>query len=111
MRLKPKSLCIYLDRNGRFQVFDPRKLPASEAQVDLNDIAVAVINAGHQGIKIDESRLSNGKYVQAIAVRLDTYEGIIFNGLKAAFERKEPLPSPDAVLDLLKISCSWGDKS
>lgn len=106
--LETTSVGLYLNRNGGLDVLNPDNLPASEAQEVLNDIAIAVIVAGYEGIKIDETRLSNGKYVQVIAANMTTYEGLIFQGLKAAFDRNEPLPRPDEILALLKISYSSG---
>ena len=103
-----QSMGIYLNRNGGVDMFDPNHLPASEDQEELNNIAIAVINAGYQGIKIDESRLSNGKYVHAIAGRMDTHEGVLFQYLKQAFERNEQLPSPEHVLACLSAAYAFG---
>ncbi len=106
-----QSMGIYLNRNGGVDMFDPDHLPASEDQEELNNIAIAVINAGYQGIKIDESRFSNGKYVQVIAGRLDTPEGVLLQHLKEAFERNEQLPSPELVLARLSVAYAFGDRN
>jgi len=100
---------VYLNRNGGIDLFDPAKLPASEDQEALNNIAIAIINAGYDGVRIDESRFSNGKYVQVIACRMDTYEGVILQGLKEAWEHNEQLPSPEHVLACLSVAYVFGD--
>ena len=94
MRLKPKFICVYLDRSGK-------------AQYDLDNIAIAIIDAGYQGIKIDK-RFSNGKHVHAFAGNTGTPEGVIMQELAAAFSREEPLPSPVQVLVRIKAAYALG---
>jgi len=106
--LDTKSMGVYLDRNGGVTVFDPDHLPASEERMELLDIAVAIIAAGYEGVKIDETRFSNGKYVHAFAGNMGTPEGVIMQELAAAFSREEPLPSPVQVLVRLEAAYALG---
>ena len=91
------SVIFYLDQSDKMKIIDSSSLRHSDDLNPLMLIAVAVINAGFDGVIIDEQRLANGRYFQALNTNIATPEGRIL----AALSKVEPtkLPTPKAVLE------------
>ena len=92
-----KSVIFYLDRSDTVQIIDPSTLSHSDGLNPIMLIAAAVINAGYDGVIVDEQRMANGRYFQALNTNSATPEGRIL----AALCKIDPsqLPSPQDVLD------------
>jgi hypothetical protein len=91
------SLLLYLDRSNSIQVVDSESLPHTDGLSPIMLIAAAVMRAGYDGVVIDQYRMANGRYFQALNANNATPEGRIL----AALCKIDPsqLPSPEDVLD------------
>ena len=65
------------------------------------NIVVDIINAGYEGVVIDEQRLSNGRYFHALNANLATPEGRIVSGLQSSFEAGEEIPTAREVIEAI----------
>ncbi len=92
------SVIIYLDRNNNFQIIDPDCVPHSDDINPLQQIVIDVINAGYEGVVIDEKRLTNGRYFQVISVNETTPEGQLISKLSESYRQGASLPASDTVL-------------
>jgi hypothetical protein len=96
------SIVFYHDHGDVMHIIDPDALPHHDTIHPLLDIAVAVINAGYAGVRIDECRLSNGRYMQCLNVNHATPEGRILDAIGTEFASSGDWPLPDAVVDLIR---------
>ena len=94
------SILFYLDRSESLQVIDPDTLSHSDDLTPLTHIILAVVNAGYGGVIMDEERLANGRYFQALNVNLDTPEGNVIKDLQGVPENA--LPTPQAVIEIIR---------
>ncbi len=90
------SILYYLDRSGTLKVIDSSSLSHTDDLSPIMNIAVAVIRAGYDGVVIDQHRMANGRYFQALNTNIATPEGRILTDLC----KLDPaaLPTPKAVL-------------
>ncbi len=95
-----ESGILYLDRSEMLHVIDPDCLQHYDQISPLMKIVIAVINAGYNGICIDEKRLANGRYFQAINTNSRTPEGRIINDLGPVSDKD--LPTPRVVLEQIR---------
>lgn len=102
------SIVFYLDRANVTHVIDPDSVPHHDAIHPLMDIAIAVINAGYSGVILDESRLSNGRFLQCLNVDHGTPEGRVIAAVGALSDSGYGLLSADAVLVLIKREYARG---
>jgi hypothetical protein len=95
-----KSVIFYLDRSDTVQVIDSDSLVHTDDLSPIIHIAVAVIRAGYDGVVIDQHRMANGRYFQALNTNIATPEGRIVSELS----KLDPavLPTPEAVLDSIR---------
>jgi hypothetical protein len=95
-----KSVIFYLDRSDTVQVIDSDSLAHTDDLSPIMHIAVAVIRAGYDGVVIDQHRMANGRYFQALNTDIATPEGKILCELC----KLDPavLPTPDAVLESIR---------
>ena len=96
------SLVFYLDRTNTVQIIDPDNLPRAEDRNPLQLLVIDVINAGYKGVVIDEQRLSDGRFFQAISVNEASPEGQILNTLSADYKSGKPLPPAVNVLQQIR---------
>lgn len=92
------SVVLYHDRNDNLQIIDPDCVPHSDNINPLQQLAIDIINAGYDGIVVDEIQLQDGRYFQAISANLDTPEGRIFTNLSEDYQNEISLPSASSVL-------------
>ena len=95
---------MYLDRGDTLHVIDPEALTHTDGLLPLLKLAVAVINAGYAGVRVDEQRMSNGRYFQALNLDSASPEGKIFQRLGEVHAARVSLPSAPAVLKLIAIA-------
>jgi hypothetical protein len=100
------SMIIYLDRNNNFQIIDPDCVPHSDGINPLQHIVIDVINAGYEGVAIDEKKLANGRYFQIISVNETTPEGQILSILSKNHQLGKSLPASRSVLQ--QIQAAYG---
>ena len=90
------SILMYLDRGDTVHVVDSSSLPHTNAISPLMLIVLEVILAGYEGVTVDEKRLADGRYFQALNVDKKTPEGQIMIKLRDLDQTK--LPTPKEVL-------------
>lgn len=96
------SLVFYWDRVDNLNLIDPDIIPHFDDEHPVLKIVVDVINAGYEGVIIDEQRLSNGKYFHALNVNLATPEGRIISEIQSSFEARQELPTVSEVFQKIK---------
>jgi hypothetical protein len=96
------SLVFYWDRVDNLNLVDPDAILHSEGLNPVIEIVIGILNAGYEGVIVDEKRLSDGRYFQGLNVNLSAPEGWIVAGLQASFEAEEELPSVSEVLQQIK---------
>jgi hypothetical protein len=91
------SILFYRDRGDTLNVVDSDALSHTDDISPIMLIAAAVMRAGYDGVIIDQYRMANGRYFQALNANSATPEGRIL----AALCKIDPsqLPSPQDVLD------------
>jgi hypothetical protein len=94
------SIIFYLDRSDTVQLVDPSSLSHTDGLSPIMLIAVAVINAGYDGVIIDEQCMANGRVFQALNINSATPEGRILAALCKADPAK--LPTPKAVVEEIR---------
>jgi len=95
------SILLYHGRDGTLYVIDPDTLPHSDDLSPLNYIVLAVINAGYDGVHVDEKRLANGRNFQALNINPETIEGRLLSDLNGVPE--EDLPTPQSVVNKIRV--------
>jgi hypothetical protein len=102
-----KSVIFYLDRSDTVQVIDSGSLSHTDDLSLIMNIAVAVIRAGYDGVVIDQHRMTNGRYFQALNTNIATPEGRILTDLC----KMDPaaLPTPKAVLSKIRQAYQHGE--
>jgi hypothetical protein len=93
-----ESLVLLLSRANELHLVDPDALPHSEGLHPIILIAAAIINAGYEGVAVDQLRLSDGRYVQSMSVNLSTPEGLILQRLQRIVDADGVLPEVNSVL-------------
>jgi hypothetical protein len=91
-----ESVIFYRDRSNTVKVIDSSSLSHTDDLSPIMNIAAAVIRAGYQGVVIDQHRMANGRYLQALNTNIATPEGRIL----AFLCKIDPavFPTPKAVL-------------
>ena len=95
------SLVFYHDRNDNLQIIDPDAVPHADEPNSLIQIAAAVMRAGYAGVMIDETQLSNGRFIHYLSVNTKTPEGIVMKRLGNDFDLGRSIPSESDVLSLI----------
>lgn len=102
------SVVMYVDRGNVMHVVDPDSLPHTDYLSPIMVIAVAIINAGYEGVLVDEKRLQNGRCFQALNVNMATPEGRILADVSEDNARGKLPPSSRIVLE--RIRNAYGAK-
>lgn len=92
------SNLMYLDRGGAIHIADSDALPQSDDTDSLIALAIEIIKAGYKGVIIDQYRLQNGRYFQAINGNIATPEGFILDAISANRQRGVDVPPSEIVL-------------
>ena len=103
------SLIYYWDRADNLNMIDPDVIPHFDDIHPVLAIVVDVINAGYEGVIIDEQRLSNGRYFQALNVNVATPEGRIISSIQSLFEAGEAIPSAREVVEAINHAYTAGE--
>lgn len=94
------SILMYLDRGDTVHVLDSSSLPHTNEISPLMLIVAEIIIAGFKGVMVDEYRLANGRYFQALNVDKKTPEGQIISRLRGLDQTT--LPTPRDVLNEIR---------
>lgn len=96
------SIIFYHGRDNQLHVIDPDCIPHFDETQPLLVIAAELINAGYEGVIVDEKRMSNGRYMYCLATDIATPEGRMFAEISNAVNLGDPLPSIDSVLNSIR---------
>jgi len=96
------SIIFYHGRDNQLHVIDPDCIPHFEETQPLLVIAAELINAGYEGVIVDERRMSNGRYMHCLATDIATPEGRMITEISNAFDLGAPLPSIEFVLNSIR---------
>ena len=96
------SLVVYLDRNNTNHIVDPGCVPHSDDLSPLQNLVIDIINAGYEGVIVDEKRLKNGRYFCALSTNGNTPEGRLLIQLSSDYANGKPMPSSHDVLAQIK---------
>jgi len=103
--LMTKSIAFYLGRDNKVQVFEPDKLPHTDGLSPLMLLVIDVINAGYEGVIVDEEPLSNGRIFQGLNVNLATPEGLLLQYISDVYAESGELPmTSNEVLKVLAMA-------
>ncbi len=103
------SLVFYWDRANNLNLIDPDGIPHFDDGHPILNIAVDVINAGYNGVVIDEQKLSNGRYFHALNCNLGTPEGAIVSALQSSFTAGMQIPSSREVIEAINLAYTAGE--
>jgi hypothetical protein len=92
------SVIFYLDRGNCLHVLACEDLPHFDTCHPAMDLAVDLMNAGFEGVTIDERRLSNGRYFHALNSDPTSPEGQAIQALCELHAAGRPLPSSQLVV-------------
>ena len=96
------SIVLYHGRDDNLYVVDPDCIPHFDETPPLLRLAAAIIEAGYDGVIVDEKQLSNGRFVHCLSTNSATPEGRILAGVSEAYSAGMPLASAAAVLDYIR---------
>lgn len=96
------SLVLVLSRSGKIKFVDPDAVPHTDDLPPILKIAVAVINAGYEGVAVDELRRANGTNIHHLDVNLATPEGQILQSLASLVHSGGRWPDAKFVLTVIE---------
>lgn len=97
------SLILYWGRGGDLLIVDSEGLPHFDTEPPLLAHAAALMNAGFDGVAVDQKRLANGQYFQALNVDTASPEGQMMEALHERLQAGFKLPPPEVVVQAVQI--------
>ena len=95
------SVVFFHGRDNVLHVIDPDCVKHSDDISPLQEIVIAVINAGYRGVVVDEKQLANGRFLSCISTNCSTPEGQILQEITNAVEQGHSAPSVNQVLEAI----------
>ena len=92
------SLVFFHGRDNVLHVIDPDCVKHSDGMTPLQEIVIAVINAGYRGVVVDEKQLANGRFLCCISSDFSTPEGQILQEFAKYVEQGQSAPSVNETL-------------
>lgn len=92
------AVIFYLDRSSGLHIVESDDLPHFDNEPPLLAYAAALINAGFEGVAVDQTRLANGRYFQALNVDTASPEGQMMQALHERQQAGFQLPLPEVVV-------------
>lgn len=103
------SIILYHGRDDFLHIIDPENVSHFDELPPLLEIVIAFINAGFKGVKVDEKRMANGRYIQCLSVNLATPEEQIVQAIRSETTSNKALPSVATVIDQIQKMYSKQD--
>lgn len=97
------SLILYWDRGGDLLIVESDDLPHFDTEPPLLAHAAALLNAGFEGVAVDQKRLANGRYFHALNVDTASPEGQMMEALHERLQAGFKLPPPEVVVQAVQI--------
>ena len=95
------SVVFFHGRDNVLHVIDPDCVKHSDGMTPLQEIVIAVINAGYRGVVVDEKQLANGRFLCCISSDFSTPEGQILQEITKAVEQGYSAPSVNQALETI----------
>ena len=95
------SLVFFHGRDNVLHVIDPGCVKHSDDVTPLQEIVIAVINAGYRGVVVDEKQMANGRFFSCISTNFSTPEGQILQEITKAVEQGHSAPSVKQALEII----------
>jgi len=95
------SVVFFHGRDNVLHVIDPDCVKHSDDITPLQEIVIAVLNAGYRGVVVDEKQLANGQYICCISSDLSTPEGQILQEITKAVEQGHSAPLVKQTLEII----------
>ncbi len=105
------SVIFYMDRSSGLHIVESDALPHFDTDPPLMIHAVALMNAGFKGVAIDQTRLADGRYFQALNVDTASPEGLMMQALSECYQAGVKLPLPEVVVQAVQIEYERRDGS
>lgn len=96
------SVIFYWDRGNGLHIVESDDLPHFDNEPPLLGYAAALMNAGFQGVAVDQKRLANGRYLQALNVDTASPEGQMMQALHERHQAGFQLPLPEVVVQVVR---------
>ncbi len=97
------SVIFYMDRGNGLHIVESADLPHFDNEPPLLACAAALMNAGFEGVAVDQTRLANGRYFQALNVDTASPEGQMMQALHQRHQAGFKLPLPEVVVQAVQI--------
>ncbi len=95
------SVVFFHGRDNVLHVIDPDCVKHFDDISPLQEIVIAVINAGYRGVVVDEKQLANGRFLSCISTNCSTPEGQILQEITNAVEQGQSAPSVNQALETI----------
>jgi hypothetical protein len=95
------SVVFFHGRDNVLHVIDPDCVKHFDDISPLQEIVIAVINAGYRGVVVDEKQLANGRFLSCISTNCSTPEGQILQEITKAVEQGHSAPSVNQALAII----------
>ena len=95
------SLVFFHGRDNVLHVIDPDCVKHFDDITPLQEIVIAVINAGYRGVVVDEKQMANGRFFSCISTNFSTPEGQILQEITKAVEQGHSAPSVNQALETI----------
>lgn len=97
---------MYVDRYGNPPVtFEDEEIDRWSGTPDakfITALAVAIINAGYEGVRISETRVGADRYFHYIHANTSSPEGGVFEGVRKLLSQKKQVPPIDELLAIIE---------
>ena len=97
------SVLLYVDRGNGPHIVESADLPHFDTEPPLLGHAAALMNAGFQGVAVDQKRLADGRYFQALNVDTASPEGQLMQALHERHQAGFKLPLTEVVVQAVQI--------
>lgn len=95
-----------VERGNGLHVVESDDLPHFDNEPPLLADAAALLNAGFEGVAVDEMHLANGRHFQALIVYAASPEGQMMQALHERHQAGFKLPLPEVVVQAVRIECA-----
>lgn len=96
------SVIFYWDRGNGLHIVESDDPPHFDNEPPLLGHAAALMNAGFEGVAVDQTRLANGRYFQALNVDTASPEGQMMQALHERQQAGFQLPLPEVVVRVVR---------
>jgi hypothetical protein len=97
------SAIFYVGRRNGLHIVESDDLPHFDNEPPLLAYAAALMEAGFEGVAVDQTRLANGRYFLALNVDAASPEGQMMQALHERHQAGLKRPLPEVVVQAVQI--------